>query len=151
MNAITQQHKKAIPAVLKCKTCESPENALQTAASAIAFALGADSLQSHRMIQELQSEELIRMHIQTAREAQRVRWRLTDSARAQLKSETRAWFESQLQADGRSQISMLRVELPQLTDLQLARFASGDTSIRDQMRGYIRRNLPGPKAPGQSR
>ena len=140
MNAYTEHQKKAVLAVLKCKTCGSVEDALEAASSAIDYALANDATASLQ-ITELQNLGVVEMHIRTAGSAERVRWRLTGAARAQLRSEMRAWVECQVQALGGSQMSMPPIEPPGLTDLQLARFASGDTAIRKQMLVYIRQSM----------
>jgi hypothetical protein len=46
MNACTEDQKKAVLAVLKCKTCGSAEDALEAATSAIDYALGNDATAS---------------------------------------------------------------------------------------------------------
>jgi len=140
MNAYTEHQKKAILAVLKCKTCGSAEDALQAASSAMDYVLGGDATASLQ-ITDLQNLGVVEMHIRTAGDAERVRWRLTGAARAWLRSETRVWVECQVQALGGSQMSMPPIEPPGLTDLQLARFVSGDTAIRKQMLVYIRQSI----------
>jgi hypothetical protein len=145
MNACTEHQKKAVLAVLKCKTCGSAEDAVEAATSAIDYSLGNDATASLQ-IAELQNLGLLEMHIRTAGDAERVRWRLTGAARAQLRSETRVWVECQVQALCGSQMSMPPIEPPGLTDLQLARFASGDGAIRKQMLVYIRHSISEKKA-----
>jgi hypothetical protein len=144
MNAYTEHQKKAVLAVLKCKTCGSEEDALQAASTAMDYALGNDATASLQ-ITDLQNLGVVEMHIRTAGDAKRVRWRLTGAARARLRSETRVWVECQVQALG-GQMSIPPIEPPGLTDLQLARFASGDTAIRKQMLVYIRQSIKEKKA-----
>jgi hypothetical protein len=145
MNAYTEHQKKAVLAVLKCKTCGSAEDALRASSSAIDYALANDATASLQ-ITDLQNLGIVEMHIQTAGKAEKIRWRLTGTARAQLTSETRVWVESQVQALGGRHLSMLPIEPPGLTDLQLTRFASGDTAIRNQMLVYIRQSIKEKKA-----
>jgi hypothetical protein len=100
----------------------------------------------------MRDTDFVEMHIGTLGDKQRVRWKLTGAARAQLETEQRAWFESQVQVlGGISQDSMSPIEPSRLSNLELARFAAGDTAIREQMLAYVRqRMMHKTKARGQS-
>jgi hypothetical protein len=152
MHISTDEQKKAIRAVLECReTYESQEDALQAAESALEAAPGNYTIESLQ-ITELQDMDFVEMHIGTLGDKQRVRWKLTGAARAQLESEQRAWFESQVQVlGGISQDSMSPIEPSRLSNLELARFAAGDTAIREQMLAYVRQKMMHKtKARGQS-
>jgi hypothetical protein len=142
MQISTEEQKKAILAVLECSDAafDSQEEALLAASSAIASALGNDAIESLQ-IAELQEMDFVEMHASTVGGRQRVKWRLTDSARAQLDSEKRVCFDSEVQALGSSPSSIVFIEPLWLSDRNLVRFSLGDSAPRERMREYIRENL----------
>jgi hypothetical protein len=135
----TEEQKKAILAVLECgKTFDSGDEALLTASSAIAAALG--NVESPH-IAELQEMDFVEMHASTVRGKETVKWRLTGTARDQLASEKRGWFDGEVEAVGSSSSSLLSIDPLWLSDRDLVCFSLGDSAPRDRMREYIRENL----------
>src|SRR4051812_1522618 len=103
MHILTEQQKKAIPAVLECGLHGSQEDAAGAAISAIESALGTDSQESHRMLDDLQRFHFVETQTGTTGELAplrfKVRWRLTKTGYELLKSEAKAWIERQFKAE----------------------------------------------------
>jgi hypothetical protein len=141
MRISTDEQKKAIRLVLECnETYNSRADALEAASSALRSTLENHALE-WLQIDDLQDMEFVVTDVRTFGDRQRVKWRLTDSARAHLDGEKRVWFEGEVQARGGHPSSILSVEPLWLSDLDLVRFSLGDSAPRDKMLAYICENL----------
>ncbi|MGI8958630.1 MAG: hypothetical protein ACR2IV_02500 [Bryobacteraceae bacterium] len=143
MRLLTEQEKKATPAVIECGIHASPQEALQAAIGAIESILGIDSPGSRRLVEDLQGLELIETYTRTVGRPATlpfiVGWRLTKTGYEHVRSEANAWVESQFKSEcealgvDRNSVSWIepgRDVLP-LTGLELARIAAGDPGYRD--------------------
>jgi hypothetical protein len=169
MHILTEQQKKAIPAVLESGMHESQDEALAAAITGIGLALGTAPEESRRILYVLQHSGVVETTQITRAELTPLRskicWRLTNAAYALLKSEAKAWIDSQFEAEcaalGVKRESVPWIEpsrdvLP-LTDLEIARLAVGDPGYREdpdyryQIAAEIRQLIKKKKRRGGSR